>query len=629
MRHMGKQQPRLVGDTPSTDEPETVSGISSSQGRPSDGRTFNLLNEVRRMGILVVDDMPTNLMLLRAMLENGGFHNVLCFQSGKDILGYLTENDVNRADIGAVLVDIVMPDMDGYALCRQLHSLPEWADVPVIMITAHERWQEQTVHLAYESGATDILFRPVRPTELLPRIISALSLKRERDLRRHREQELEAELAERKIMEARLQYLVGHDDLTGLYNRRRLEQALEQAVLAASEKGQSSALLYLDLDQFKVINDSEGHIAGDRLLVTVANILRQRIRTSDILARISSDEFGLLLEDTDVASARQTAEEVRRSLENHRFEIHGKTYHIGISISMTMIGPDETVTSSEALARADQACFIAKSRGRNVVHLYSHDDTEMLALQSDAHWVPHIRDALAQDRFTLVFQPVVSIADGSVRHFEALLRMVGNDGGLIQPGEFIVVAERMGLIHDIDRWVVRRALEVMAGLGQDYADVSFNINLSGYAFQDPSLVPQIQDMLSATGLAADRLTFEITETAAIANLNKMRAMVNQLRALGCRFALDDFGTGFSSYNYLKQFPVDYLKIDGSFILGLADDPVDQTLVKSMVEVARTLGKKTIAEFVSDQRTMEILRDYGVDYAQGYYIGMPLVEIKRP
>lgn len=628
MAQLANQSPRLVQDVPPTDMSKLAHSVPSTQGLPLRRGNASLLEEVRKMRILVVDDIPTNLALLRAMLESGGFCDVVCAQSSKEALGYLTESSRDQTEVGAVLLDIVMPDMDGYSLCREMRSHSGWADIPVIMITAHERWQEQTVHLAYESGATDILFRPFRSTELLPRVISALSLKRERSLRKRREQELEMELTERGIMEARLQYLVGHDDLTGLYNRRHLEQALERAVYNAAEKQKTGALLYIDLDQFKVINDCEGHTAGDRLLIKVANTLRQHLRTTDVLARIGSDEFGLLLEHVNEAGALQAAETLRRSTNGFRYEVNGKTYHIGISIGVAMIGPQENITASETLARADHACFIAKSRGRNMVHLYDHDDTEMLTLQSNAHWVPRIREALTKKRFVLAFQPVLRIADNAIQRFEALLRMIDDDGSLIQPGEFIAVAERMGLIHDIDHWVVENAIDALARLSPEQSNVCLNINLSGHSFQNSSLVPLVQEKLHSTGVAADRLTFEITETAAIANFTKMRAMVDDLRALGCQFALDDFGAGFNSYNCLKLLPVDYLKIDGTFIAGLTSDSVDQALVRSVVEIAHTLGKKTVAEFVADRNTLELLRSYGVDYAQGYFIGKPEREIKK-
>lgn len=628
MAQPANQSPWLVQDAPPADAPKLTQGVPSTQDLLSRSGDASLLEEVRRMRILVVDDIPTNLALLRAMLESGGFCDVVCAQSGREALKYLTESSRDQADVGVILLDIVMPDVDGYSLCRELRSHSEWADIPVIMITAHERWQEQTVHLAYENGATDIMFRPFRSTELLPRIISALSLKRERSLRKRREQELETELTERGIIEARLHYLVVHDDLTGLYNRRHLEQALERAIHNAAEKQKTGALLYIDLDQFKVINDCEGHAAGDRLLIKVANTLRRHLRTTDVLARIGSDEFGLLIEHASEASALQVAEALRGSINGFRYDINGKTYHIGVSIGVAMISHRENITASGTLARADHACFTAKSRGRNMVHLYDHDDTEMLTLQNNAHWVPRIREALTKKRFVLAFQPVLRIADNTIQRFEALLRMIDDDGSLIQPGEFIVVAERMGLIHDIDHWVVGNAIDALAKLPPEQSDVCLNINLSGHSFQNSSLVPLVQEKLHSTGVAADRLTFEITETAAIANFTRMRAMVDDLRALGCQFALDDFGAGFNSYNCLKLLPVDYLKIDGTFIAGLTSDSVDQALVRSVVEIAHTLGKKTVAEFVADRKTLELLRSYGVDYAQGYFIGKPGREMKK-
>lgn len=444
-------------------------------------------------------------------------------------------------------------------------------------------------------------------------------LKRERDLRKAREHELETELAERKVVEARLQYLVGHDDLTGLCNRRRLEQELELAVLNAHYNNTASALFYLDLDQFKIVNDTEGHAVGDRLLVSVANRLRRQIGASGTLARISSDEYAVLIENVTSNDAVRTAESLRCLMEEFHFKTTHKTYHIGVSVGVAIIYPHETISASEVLTRADQACYVAKTRGRNMVHVFNRDDIEMLPLRNAVEWVPLIRDALVNDKFCLVFQPVLNLASQEVTHYEALIRMIGADRELIAPHNFIPVAERMGLIHDIDLWVVENVIDIMK---QQPAYLSINVNLSGHAFQDPALLPLIRDKLATTGVTAERITFEITETAAIANFSQTRNMIDELRNLGCRFALDDFGAGFNSFSYLKELPVDYLKIDGAFITNLINDPVDQALVKSMTEVARTLGKHTVAEFVENSETLSLLQEYGVDYAQGYYIGRP-------
>ena len=583
---------------------------------------------LRQMSILLVDDINDNVELIKSMLTRSGFTNILSADSGKTALECLQQQVKNNiSTIDLVLLDIMMPGMDGYELCRILRSHEEWADIPVIMITANASWQEKVVRESFEVGATDIMFKPIRRVDLMPKVISALSLKKERDLRKSREQELETELSERRIVEARLQHLVNHDDLTGLCNRRRLEQQLELVVSHARKKGQISALLYIDLDHFKVINDAEGHAAGDRLLIEVANVFRHEIGTAGLLARISSDEYTVLFEDITEAETLKIAERVRQVMEQFQFTTNNNTYHIGASIGVAIINPGDIVTSSEILARADQACYVAKTHGRNVVHLFSKEDTEMLTLRSAIHWVPLIRDALANDKFMLVFQPVLDLKNKTITHYETLIRMIGNDGKLLEPSNFIPVAEKMGLIHDIDLWVVNRAIDILHELPEKHKNTSFNINLSSHAFQDTALLPLLKEKLANTGIDAGRITFEITETAAIANFSQTREMIMNIRELGCRFALDDFGSGFSSFNYIKEFPVDYLKIDGAFISNLLHDQVDQTLIKSMIEIAKKLNKKTVAEFVESKKVLDLLIQYGADFAQGYFIGKPSAELK--
>lgn len=580
-------------------------------------------DDLRSMSVLIVDDVPDNIDILKTMLNKNGFTRVLTATSGKEAMQYLRENiHDEKSTIDAVLLDIMMPTMDGYEVCRTLRGHDMWADIPVIMITANATWQEKVSRESFDAGATDVLFKPIRRVDLMPRIISALVLKKERDLRKAREQDLETELAERRIMEARLQHLVSHDDLTGLYNRRRLEQQLEIAVLRARRKQRTSALLYIDLDYFKVINDAEGHMTGDSLLIEVANVLRHEIGFGDVLARVSADEYAILLENVSEVTALETAERLRKILEDYHYHSNDRTYHIGASIGVAVIQASELASASEILARADQACYVAKTHGRNVVHLFNKEDTEMVTLRSAIHWVPLIRDALANDKFELVFQPVLDIKANRISHFEALIRMLSADGRLITPNHFIPVAENMGLIHDIDLWVVNHAINVLRTIPPHQSHIAMNINLSSYAFQDKALLPTVRKKLEETGVRAERITFEITETAAIANYDQTRKMILQLRELGCQFALDDFGSGFNSFRHVKELPVDYLKIDGSFIRNLAKDTVDQSLVRSMIDIARTLGKKIVAEFVEDRESLELLCEWGADYAQGYYIGKP-------
>lgn len=583
--------------------------------------------ELRRMSILIVDDIPDNVDLIKTMLTRSGFSSLHTANSGKAALECLRQQVSNgTSTIDAVLLDIMMPGMDGYEVSRLIHAHDEWADIPVIMITANATWQEKVARESFDAGAVDILFKPVRRVDLMPRIISALSLKKERDLRKSREQDLETELSERRIIEARLQHLVNHDDLTGLCNRRRLEQQLEVVVLRARKGGRLSALLYIDLDHFKVINDAEGHAAGDRLLSEVANILRHEIGTSGLLARISSDEYTVLVEDITEVKALEIAEKLRHIMDQFQFTTNNHTYHIGASIGVATIKPGDLASASEVLARADQACYVAKTHGRNIVHLFNKEDTEMSNLRSAIHWVPLIRDALANNKFKLVFQPVLSLKDKSVPHYETLIRMVGDDGNLIAPNNFIPVAEKMGLIHDIDLWVVNHAIDILRDLPEKFGNASLGINLSSYAFQDTTLLPMLKEKLEKTGVRPEKIVFEITETAAIANYSQTREMIMNIRQLGCRFALDDFGSGFSSFNYIKEFPVDFLKIDGAFITNLTSDPVDQTLVKSMIEIAKTLNKEIIAEFVENKDILDLLIQYGADFAQGYFIGKPLPEL---
>ncbi|MEW6353557.1 MAG: EAL domain-containing protein [Pseudomonadota bacterium] len=568
------------------------------------------LHDLQRRVILLVggDDA-----CVKDMLARGGFTQLY------------SVTDAAAAPHHLVNVDVIVlyaSDPSAYQLCRTVHGNEAWRRIPIILLSTCAGDHDDVMHAAYAAGATDILFRPIEAAQLIPRVTSALLLKIERDLNQRRERELQDELATHRVLEARLQYLAAHDELTGLYNRRRLEQLLELAVIGVHHHQHHSALLYLDLDQFKIVNDTEGHRAGDRLLVSVADYLKRRTDDLGALARISSDDFALLVENIAEEKALEIGEMLRAAVDAFYFESGKKSYHIRASIGVAMITPQEDSTAAEILAHADQACYAAKTQGRNRVQMFRPSDKAVRSVQSDVYWAPLIRDALEHQKFRLVFQPVLDIAMGKITHYEALIRMVDEDGQLLSPAVFISVAERMGLIQEIDFWVVGSAIDWLHELPRHHAHLAVNINLSAQALQNPSLTALVKDRLRTTGVRPERITFEITETAAIANFTQTRKMVNDLRALGCRFALDDFGAGFNSYSYLKHLPVDYLKIDGTFITHLVHDPVDQTLVKSMIEIAHTLGKKTVAEFVEDAPTLDLLKQYGVDYAQGYYLGKP-------
>lgn len=433
------------------------------------------------------------------------------------------------------------------------------------------------------------------------------------------------DITDQKAYERELTFQAQHDSLTGLYNRDYFQQELARVVARLEHARLESALFYLDLDQFKYINDTLGHAAGDRLLLDCTRLLAAQTREGDLLARFGGDEFTMLVYNTDEQAALALAKEVCKSFESVKFQENGTTYNVTCSIGVSMIS-QRTHTADEVLAHADLACHVAKARGRNRATLYNPLDRDEEGMAEDMGWAARVREALEHDRFELVYQPIVSVADRSVHSYEVLLRMRTVNGEVILPGGFLPAAERFGLIHEVDRWTVIHALESLDALQRSGCTTGFAINLSGRAFEDKSLLPLIASKIREYGIDAQALTFEITETAAIANLTAAVEFITRLKELGCQFALDDFGSGFSSFTYLKHLPVDKLKIDGAFVQGMAYASVDQAMVRSMNEIAHALGKQTVAEFVENEQTLRLLKQYGVDFAQGNYIGKPQAQV---
>jgi diguanylate cyclase (GGDEF)-like protein/PAS domain S-box-containing protein len=424
------------------------------------------------------------------------------------------------------------------------------------------------------------------------------------------------DITERKRFEAELSHLATHDGLTGLLNRRGFEEALTSAI-----RQSAGALLYLDLDEFKYINDSQGHRAGDGLLRNLAAALSAHGRQGDVLSRVGGDEFAMLLPKADLGEARAVAESILEVLRQQPLDAGGQPVSITASIGVALF-PAHGETLEALLVHADQAMYQAKAHGRNVVAIYQPDADFSAQVQRRLTSERLIRQALEQNGFVLYAQPILDLATGHIPHYELLLRMLDAGGDLLPPAAFLDVAERFGLIHQIDRWVVRQAIGLMARLEQEGQQICLEVNLSARALTDAELLVLLRRELAATGIDPHRLVFEITETAAIADIDAAMAFVHEMKALGCRFALDDFGAGFSSFDRLKRLPVDYLKLDGSFIRNLPSDEEDRHLVKAMVDVARGLGKRTIAEFVENGETLEKLQESGVDYAQGYHVGRP-------
>jgi len=421
----------------------------------------------------------------------------------------------------------------------------------------------------------------------------------------------------------KLNYHSSHDELTGVANRKVLEDRLSRVLESAHSEGSQHTLAIIDVDQFKIINDTCGHAAGDELLRQVARLLRQVIRKRDTLARIGGDEFALLLEDCPLGDATQTAEAARQAIEALQFDWEQSTHRVSVSVGLVALNAQcENVIS--ALSMADTACYAAKDSGRNRLHVYQLDDARVVTRHGEMRWATRINDALREDRFELSLQEIAPIAGDSLGdHYELLIRMRDESGALIMPCEFLPAAERYNLSGKVDRWVIGHALEWLGTNPELLARLHLcSINLSGQSFGNDEILRFILEQLDQSAVEPSKLCFEVTETAAISDIVQATRFICTLRDRGCLFALDDFGSGFSSFAYLKNLPVDFLKIDGSFVREIANDSIDLAMVKSINDIGHVMGKKTIAEFVEDENVLALLKVVGVDYAQGYEIGRP-------
>lgn len=412
-----------------------------------------------------------------------------------------------------------------------------------------------------------------------------------------------------------LGYLASHDSLTDLPNRRSLWHALERTFARVS-RGQESALLFVDLDNFKMVNDTLGHAAGDRVLVTLTHLLSNQLRLGDLLARLGGDEFAVVLEDVEEKEALEIAERLRASVDAAPFTIDGRSFNLSISVGLVTLDGDKPIEA--ALAQADIAMYVAKEQGRNRVVRYDPAKDSSSQLSDANQWVVRIKDALRDNRLLFYFQPIVHLSDTRIAHYEALIRLCDEDGTIISPATFIPPAERFGLMPHLDRWIVREAIHVL----QEHPDICLYVNLSGQSLIDEGLFTYIEERLRVSHVNPNRLGFEITETAAVQDMVHAEHWIRRLKALGCYFALDDFGVGFTSFSYLRNLPVDKIKIDGSFIRHLDCDASSRAIVQAIYSLAEALGKTTVAEFVEDENTAKILREIGITYGQGYYLGKP-------
>ncbi|MBI3145007.1 MAG: EAL domain-containing protein [Pseudogulbenkiania sp.] len=421
-----------------------------------------------------------------------------------------------------------------------------------------------------------------------------------------------------------LSWQASHDALTGLTNRHEFERRLTLTLETTSRRQQYHGLMYLDLDQFKIVNDTCGHAAGDELLRQVCVLLQQHLREEDTLARLGGDEFGVLLKNCPPEAALVVAEKLRQTVLDLHFSWGGQPFSISASIGVVHISGVPT-TLKEVMRAADVACYMAKEKGRNRVQLYSADDSELTTRYGEMEWVHRLQRALEEDRFCLYAQKIIPLSGGepAAPHFELLLRLHDEHGKLVPPNAFIPAAERYNLMASIDRWVVRTALATLSAQARQGSQWTCAINLSGSSIGDDEFLDYLRAALLGSGVDPACICFEVTETSAIANLACATEFIRELRQLGCRFSLDDFGAGMSSFGYLKHLPVDYLKIDGSFVKDMIDDPIDHAMVEVINHIGHVMGKHTIAEFVENQDILDELKKIGVDYAQGYGVARPL------
>jgi diguanylate cyclase (GGDEF)-like protein/PAS domain S-box-containing protein len=430
------------------------------------------------------------------------------------------------------------------------------------------------------------------------------------------------DMTEKKAAEKRIIWLAEHDPLTDLCNRRKFTEEFEKSLQTAIRYGHENALLFLDLDEFKDINDTSGHKAGDDLLKAVANTLKKVTRFTDLVARLGGDEFAVLLPEIDSKGAQTLAKKILHELAQIDLSYGAVKHKVSSSIGIVHF-PLQSATIHELLGFADLAMYKAKSSGKGTYHTFSANDQTQEQLETRVFWKHQIEEALENNAFVLHFQPILEIKSNTIRHYEVLIRMRdANSGEIRMPSQFIQVAEESGLIHNIDHYVLRHAMIKLASLQEQGIDATFAINLSGAIIDDPVILPLIKQLIKKHKVNPEKLIFEVTETSAVSNLQQAKKLMKSIKILGCRFSLDDFGVGFSSFNYMRELPVDIIKIDGIFIKDLDKNEDDQLFVKALIDVAKGLGKKTVAEYVETKEILVLLQEYGVDYAQGYYVGRP-------
>lgn len=604
-----------------------------------------LVKLVNTISACVAEDYTTNISL-KGMAEELGVryeelnllyglednNDYLSNKNEHDALNQLLHNCTDYLNVGLIALYIPEQDMTIYhfgsmdagidleLVLRKLqgpflHWMKTYHETLVVNRDCVTDWTDANVDIPYKIIATPLLKASGNLAGVLL-LVNSLSAQDFTNSDRKLAEVLTTE-ATKLIRERR-------DKLTELFNRKGFYEKMESAIDQVKNSGKEFWLIFMDLDQFKVVNDASGQEAGDKLLIQVGALIKKQLSKTDIIARFGADEFAVLLEGYSFAEVQSTAENIRQIINQFRFIYESKMYDIAISMGITWVDPTAE-SISELLGAADLACRMAKEKGGNRVHIYHASDQQLLLHEDHMQWIGRINKSLEENRFVLYRQKILSLdIDNEEEHYELLIRLLDENGGIISPIQFIPAAERYGLMVKLDRWVIKTALIKMAEVYKQKPGTTLgcSINLSGQSFCEPGFLEYLIDQVLNSGLPAEKICFEITETVAVSNLSQAIDFMQAVKQIGCKFSLDDFGSGMSSFTYLKNLPVDYLKIDGYFVKTILDNKIDRAMVESINQIGQVMGLKTIAEFVENDAILEELRKIGVNYGQGYGIGKP-------
>jgi diguanylate cyclase (GGDEF)-like protein len=582
--------------------------------------------------ILVVDDDAVILSTLAKVLFDQGYQ-VLIAKSGEKALEVM-----NTTQPHLLLLDINMPGMSGIDLCNIISSKKKWANIPLLFLTS----SDAQVETAFDSGGVDYILKPFKLPELLARIETHLKMASLVDSLEHASQELaianhsleakvkertkelinantnlRKEINERRHLQDRIEYVSKFDFVTRLLNKSSMEDLLEYR-LKPHNNELTSFLAYLDIDQFKVINDTCGHVAGDELLRELAELIKNLIQDDDHLARMGGDEFALLFYSRSSSNALRKMSKLKAEIESFQFIWEEQNFQINISIGLVEID-DNFDGINHLISVSERTCFESKSKGGSEISLYHIKKYDIDRRKEQMRWVPIIQQALSEDDFFLCGQQLIDLSTNQCNKIEVLIRLRNPDESITPPGHFIPIAERYHLITAIDKWVLENTLKQKHLFDQGF---QLSINLSGESINKPSVINYLTNILEQSNIDGQQICFEITETSAFTNIKATKDFMESISAYGCKFSLDDFGTGTSSYGYLKSLPIDFLKIDGLFIRDLEKEKINQMMVKSITDIAHEMGIKVIAECVETEVVLSLLKSFGVDFVQGFHLHRP-------